>query len=81
VAEYPITQEQIEIMHHCLGGNDTGAKFGWRNYYCAADGDRDCEDLVSLGLMVRANTINGGRDRYYMVSEAGRAALKEVRRG
>lgn len=66
---------QIEILQHTLG-LDREKREPWRNYYCAEDGSPDVEAIVALGLMERGRTLNGERDRYYHVTEAGIAAAK-----
>lgn len=70
-----ISEEQRAIIYHALGSLSRGSKLGWRDHYCAPDGDQDCEANVAAGLMVRGNLINGGRDRYYFVSDKAKALI------
>ena len=63
---------KIETLQHALGV-DRERREPYRNYYCAEDGSPDLEALVAAGLMERGRTLNGGEDRYYHVTEAGRA--------
>ncbi len=71
----PVSNEAIHTLQHALG-IDKRRREPWRNYYCAADGALDLEALVSAGSMRRGCTLNGGRDRYYHVTEAGIALAK-----
>lgn len=80
-----ITREQRAKLEHALGLDyPDKIKNGktWRRYFCAADGDPDMEALVACGLMVRGDTINDGRDRYYLATEAGQrlCGIREVSR-
>ena len=68
--------EQREDLLHALGVQAPGQR-PWRNYYCAEDGAPAMEELVRLGLMRRSHTINDGRDRYYIVTQDGAAAVGE----
>ena len=56
----------LEIMRHTLGADSRNP--GYRNYYCASEGDELLEGMVAKGYMLRGGTINGGRDRYYSVT-------------
>lgn len=77
------TREQREILRHALGLDPSGKdpRQGqrkaplepYRNHYCTHDGDPKLEALVTLGLMERGRRLNDGRDRYYHVTEAGKA--------
>lgn len=71
----PISEEQRAIIYHALGSSTRGSRLGWRDYYCAADGDPDCEANVDAGLMIRGNTINDGRNRYYFVSDKAKKLI------
>jgi hypothetical protein len=74
-----LSAEQVGILIHALGGSHDGV-LGWRAYFCAEDGHKDCEQLVSLGLMIRAGKINAGRDRYYLVSDEGKDWVRRTGR-
>lgn len=72
--------EQADIIRHSLGltsASNVGKKRPkpYRNYYCTRDGNPELEALVTLGVMCRANALNDGRDRYYVVTEAGAKAV------
>lgn len=68
-------RRSVEILQHSLG-LDRDRREPWRNYYCAEDASPDLEALVAAGLMSRGRTINGERDRYYHVTEAGTEIAK-----
>lgn len=70
-----LTDRQRSIVEHALGRPTQPGD--WRNYFCTRDGDEEIEALVLLGLMSRGAELNDGRDRYYHVTPAGKAALGE----
>ena len=72
-----LAPEHRHILEHSLGLGYLQKK-PYRNYFCAGPGGADrasCEALVALGLMETGHAINGGRDRYFFVTEAGAAAV------
>lgn len=77
MAEISLSERQTEILQHAVGYDSR--KPGFRNYFCASLGSDDhdvCLSLAVLGLMTRGATINGGRDQYFFVNQAGGEALK-----
>jgi hypothetical protein len=71
------TKAQREILRHSLFGSSR-AKKPFRNYFCETVGgehESDIAKLIELGLMKRGHTINGGRDYYVHVTEAGAAEI------
>lgn len=75
-----MTPEQREVMRHALGL--TRGSREYRNHFVTGPGSTDyphCEALVQAGLMRRyeGHALSGG-DPIYSVTEAGRAALREV---
>ncbi|NBT57327.1 hypothetical protein EBT16_00935 [bacterium] len=70
-----MTETQKEIMLHTLGASRKGAKLGYRNYYCAAIDDPNCNALLAAGLMRAGRLLNDGQDQYFIVTEAGMIAL------
>jgi hypothetical protein len=75
-----MTDEQREIMRHALGLNRRGSEY--RNYFVTGPGSTDyphIEALVAAGMMTkRAGNVLSGYDDTYMVTDAGRAALKAL---
>lgn len=68
-----LTEAEQHILLHSLGMGThiDQRKHGYRNHYCAANGEPALEALVAKGLMVRGCTLNEGKHRYYLVSRAG----------
>lgn len=64
---------ELNIMRHTLGAESRSP--GYRNYYCASEGDEVLEAMVAKGFMDRLHTINGGRDRYYSVPPQWRKVM------
>lgn len=73
-----LTEEQRHIIGHA-NGNDSSEP-GYRDHYCTADGNPDCEHLVSLGLMKHGRTLESHTSsRYYLLTEDGAmAALSDT---
>lgn len=73
-----LTIKQRHIIGHSNGNNSD--KPGYRDYYCAEDGDVDCEHLVSLGLMYRGRALESTPpSRYYILTKSGAlAALSDA---
>jgi hypothetical protein len=66
-----LTANQLEMMRHATSHPG-------RNYYCVEVGTPDDEDwrqLVVAGLAQSGRIINDGRDVYYHLTDAGKAAL------
>ena len=70
------SKRELEVMRHSLGADSRSP--GFRNYYCASDGDELLEGMVSKGYLKRGGTINGGRDRHYFVTDEWRNVLIRV---
>lgn len=73
-----LTEKQRHIIGHSNGNYSDNP--GHRDYYCTTDGNPDCEQLVSIGLMKRGRTINAHKSsRYYILTESGAlAALSDA---
>ena len=73
-----LTAEQRDILGHALGLNYTPRQD--RNCYCASLSagapPRDIAELVRQGLLAPGRALNEGRDRYYVVTDAGIAVAK-----
>jgi hypothetical protein len=68
-----LSKKQLHIIGHANGNSSTEP--GFRDYYCTTDGNTDCEQLVSLGLMRHGRMLSGNSaSRYYILTEAGAAA-------
>ena len=68
--------KMVAILRHSLGIQWAHDK-EYRDYYCACVGEDRLERMADKCLMKRGNFINGGRDRYYFVTELGRAVARE----
>lgn len=71
------TQDQRDVIMHSLGlpNRDRRKTIPYRNYYCTSVGDPKLEAIVAAGWMRKGCTLNEGRDRYYIVTEAGAKAV------
>lgn len=86
-----MTDNQLETLCHAIGMTTKNYRksLEWwldddnhRNHFClpvnsAADGWADVMNLVVMGFMTEGRTINGGRDCYYHVTEAGIVFARE----
>lgn len=73
-----ITPKQREIIEHSLGVSYPRGKNKpkpYRNYYCTTPGHPELEAIVAIGAMRPAGKINNGANQYYVVTEAGAAAV------
>lgn len=70
-----LTPEQLETLRHMLGINTPRDKEPkpYRDYYCAAKGDKKLAELARLGAVERVDTVLWSGD-YYITTPAGRAA-------
>lgn len=84
---YTITSEQIDNMKHCIGFDQnkvTGTKYrkmkAYRNYFTTCDNDKDLDNLVDQGLMVKRDFANGCGDnpKVYFVSDEGFEFLSDL---
>jgi len=79
------SERMIEILRHSLGLDMHGRGRMYRSYYCLPidfeSTDRSCiREMVAAGLMKEGNTLNEGKDQYFYVTDAGRAAaVKDVK--
>ena len=80
---------QLHILRHSIGLEDDGSGREYRNHYVTGPDDADCQALVSMGFMVRAqrNALIAQDDFLYRVTEAGmiearkRTTLERLTRG
>lgn len=84
---YTITSEQISHMKHCIGFDDnkvTGTKYrkmkAYRNYYTTCDDDKDLDNLVNQGLMIKNDFKMGcgNNPKCYFVSAEGFEFLSDL---
>lgn len=84
---YTITSEQIDNMKHCIGFDKnkvTGTKYRkmkvYRNYFTTSDNDKELDNLVDQGLMVKRDFKNGVGDnpKCYFVSDEGFEFLSDL---
>ena len=67
-----LTERHVHVMRHALGL--CNSKKSYRNRYCACEGHhswKELEELVALGLMEMAGTVNDGRDSVFVVTTIG----------
>ncbi len=80
--EAPVLKQLTEHQRHIIGhaNGNAGREPGWRDYYCTADGDKDCEHLVTLGLMRHGPRVHSHQSsRYYLLTKDGAlAALSDA---
>lgn len=72
-----MNDKQREILTHSLGISGRKKK-AYRNHFCAAIGSPDeaaCITCVDAGWMRAGRTINTDTARYYLVTDAGAAAV------
>jgi hypothetical protein len=72
-----VSKAALDILRHSLGLKPDGSGQAYRNHFCipvaAEDADaRTVKELVGAGLMREGVLINGGQDRYYHVTDAGK---------
>lgn len=74
-------KSQLDILQHSLGLDQHGRGESYRNRFVTGEGSKDhahCMALVEQGLMNRrAGFALAGGDDLFMVTEAGRAAVRE----
>ncbi len=79
--ENPITQEQLHILRHALGLDDTGRGREYRNHYATApscSGWSDIEELVKRGLMQDTGAVAmWGELHGIVVTAAGKAIARK----
>lgn len=75
-----ISKEQLHILRHSLGLDDSGVGNQYRNYYVSGD-DRLplCESLVSINLMERRapGELTGGCASFF-VTQAGKDLVNSI---
>ena len=74
-----ITDQERHVIDHSLGYPKRGRK-PYRNHFCTGEGSDDwetCQALCARGLMVsrKPSELTGG-DTLFIVTDAGKAALK-----
>lgn len=72
----------FSILRHALGITEDDDRDPWRNHYVTDANDKDCEELVSLGLLRepgRRASFLSDDDRVYLVTDEGKAVALRLR--
>lgn len=78
-----LSNQQLQILQHTLGLNEyglyQGRTEGYRNYFCASEGNHDWDNLIVLvnaGYMTKRDPC-AVAEGWFSVTELGRAAVKK----